>query len=140
MALKINDSAIGGFVALSSLNVTDVFQHHGDTYMLLDRHGENGCPLTFNLTRRYVTGLSEAERVLPLDATLEIHGPQQTLTAMELAECRMGRKIQAIKLYRERTGVGLLESKQTVEREMSRHGIVSPPFLNQIKQIFYLTR
>jgi ribosomal protein L7/L12 len=37
-----------------------------------------------------------------------------------------GRKIAAIKLYRERTGSGLKDSKDAVEALASRHGIVAP--------------
>lgn len=36
-----------------------------------------------------------------------------------------GKKIDAIKLYRERTGLGLAESKQAVEAIAARHGIAT---------------
>jgi len=37
-----------------------------------------------------------------------------------------GRKIDAIKVYRERTGHGLKESKDAVEHLAAQHGIVPP--------------
>ena len=39
---------------------------------------------------------------------------------------REGRKIEAIKLYRERTGVGLKEAKDAVDALEAREGIVAP--------------
>jgi hypothetical protein len=130
MPLKLKNNLASGLTTLSSLMLSDVFQHDGDTYMLLGRAvGEVGLVNTLNITRRYVTCLSENERVLALDATLEVHGALFTaddLTPEELAECRMGRKIQAIKLHRERTRLGLRESKEAVERGASRAGITFP--------------
>lgn len=124
MALKINNPSNVGLVQLSALNVSDVFQYDGGPYILVDRHSEKDYFLALNIIGRYTTKLSKWERVLPLDATLEIHGPQkQSLTEAEVAECSSGRKIHAIKLYRDRTGVGLLEAKNVIEREMSRRGI-----------------
>jgi large subunit ribosomal protein L7/L12 len=38
----------------------------------------------------------------------------------------VGKKIAAIKLYRERTGLGLKDAKDAVEALAARHGIVSP--------------
>ena len=40
-----------------------------------------------------------------------------------LAEWQAGRKIAAIKLYRESTGLGLKEAKDAVEELGRRHGI-----------------
>ena len=38
-----------------------------------------------------------------------------------------GRKIEAIKRYREATGVGLKEAKDAVEAIAAQHNIVAPP-------------
>jgi len=42
-----------------------------------------------------------------------------------LAELQAGRKIAAVKLYREQTGVGLKEAKDAVEALGEKHGIVA---------------
>ena len=42
-----------------------------------------------------------------------------------LAILESGRKIQAIKLYRERTGVGLKEAKEAVEALAQEHGMAA---------------
>jgi len=44
-----------------------------------------------------------------------------------LALLREGRKISAIKLYRQREGVGLKEAKDAVEALAARHGIAPQP-------------
>jgi ribosomal protein L7/L12 len=36
-----------------------------------------------------------------------------------------GRKLEAVKLYKERMGVALIEAKQAVESLAARHGLVS---------------
>lgn len=38
-------------------------------------------------------------------------------------ECRAGRKIYAIKMYREDTGVGLREAKDFIDAMCSKHGL-----------------
>ena len=43
-----------------------------------------------------------------------------------LSLLEQGQKLQAIKLYRERTGAGLAEAKETVERVATEHGITRP--------------
>jgi ribosomal protein L7/L12 len=43
-----------------------------------------------------------------------------------LALLRAGRKIEAIKLQRERTGSGLAEAKQAVETLAAAHGVTTP--------------
>jgi ribosomal protein L7/L12 len=68
------------------------------------------------------TGLAEAkdavDMMTPQDAVAA--GPRGALTDEGLqpilAELRAGRKIQAIKLYREATGLGLAEAKAAVEQ------------------------
>ena len=47
------------------------------------------------------------------------------MTAQAQQFARDGRKIQAIKEYREQTGAGLKEAKEAVERWMEREGIVA---------------
>ncbi len=37
-----------------------------------------------------------------------------------------GEKLKAVKLYRDQTGLSLMESKQAVETEAARHGIALP--------------
>lgn len=39
-------------------------------------------------------------------------------------ECRAGRKISAIKMYREDTGLGLREAKEAIDVLCDKHGIV----------------
>lgn len=53
--------------------------------------------------------------------------PVETVSDIEaelLRLLRSGKKLDAIKLYRHRTGVQLLEAKQAVESLAARHGIV----------------
>lgn len=49
-----------------------------------------------------------------------------SLDAEILGLMQGGKKIQAIKLYRERAGVGLKEAKDFVEALAAKHGISSP--------------
>ena len=54
--------------------------------------------------------------------------PEQNLGGLEqevLAILKGGTKIEAIKVYRQRTGVGLKEAKDAVEALAARYGVVS---------------
>jgi len=51
---------------------------------------------------------------------------------------RNGQKIQAIKLHREATSLGLKESKEAVEALARRHGIVNQPSLPGMGVLFLL--
>lgn len=51
--------------------------------------------------------------------------PPDDLEGRVLEEMRQGRKISAIKLHREATGMGLKESKEAVEALAAQHGIVA---------------
>ncbi len=49
--------------------------------------------------------------------------PPDEFEAQLLAELQAGRKISAIKLYREKTRVGLKEAKDAVEQLAAKHGV-----------------
>ncbi|MDN3353393.1 ribosomal protein L7/L12 [Actinomadura sp. DC4] len=67
--------------------------------------------------------LARVERQLTLIMRrLEIEEPETPLTAV-VAEIEQGRKIQAIKLYREQTGAGLAEAKEAVETMARERGL-----------------
>ncbi len=51
--------------------------------------------------------------------------PPDEFEAQLLAELQAGRKISAIKLYREKTREGLKEAKDAVEELAAKHGITS---------------
>ncbi|OHB72114.1 MAG: hypothetical protein A2V70_10530 [Planctomycetes bacterium RBG_13_63_9] len=58
------------------------------------------------------------------DRPLDESSPQpKGLDARVLAELQAGRKIAAVKLYREATGLGLKAAKDAVEELARRHGI-----------------
>lgn len=75
-------------------------------------------------------GLAEAKNAVEaitagrLAARPELGSPGYPYFELELVELlRKGRKIAAIKAYRERTGLGLKESKDAVEAIAEKHGI-----------------
>ncbi len=51
--------------------------------------------------------------------------PPDEFEAQLLAELQAGRKIPAVKLYREKTRVGLKEAKDAVEQLAAKHGVTS---------------
>jgi len=126
MTLTIKSANFG--CRLGVLNPADVFFHDGDTYMALERENVDGLVNTFNLNKRYVTELSSDERVLPLDATLEVRGAAMVtpngVSKEELDEARAGRFISAIKMHRTRTGLGLKDSKEALDQACVAHGII----------------
>jgi hypothetical protein len=71
-----------------------------------------------NESREY-DALERGETPAPL-ATASSGVPSGVLDAL-----RQGNKIEAIKLYRKQTGLGLKEAKDAVEALAARHGIVS---------------
>lgn len=87
---------------------------------------------------RYDCGLAEAKEAVeamlvgltPQPPGLVVPPPAAvSSTALDLqivGLLRDDQKIQAIKLYRERTGLGLKEAKEAVERIGAQHGIVPP--------------
>lgn len=130
MALIVKDSKVATACTLSVLTASDVFSYNGETYMLLERARdarEEGYPKVFNLSGRYFTYLPASASVMPLDATLTVDGVAANrvdrMNEAEIAECRAGRRIQAIKLARERTGFGLKEAKDLVDNDCARLGI-----------------
>lgn len=54
---------------------------------------------------------------------LDIAEPQPPEVPSVVQELEQGRKIQAIKLYREQTGVGLREAKEAVEEIARQRGL-----------------
>jgi large subunit ribosomal protein L7/L12 len=76
-------------------------------------------------------GLKEAkDAVEALERGESLEPPQEPVVdSWEpeiVALMEQGRKIEAIKLYREKTGVGLKEAKDAVEAIATRRGIASP--------------
>ena len=49
------------------------------------------------------------------------HSPQMVVSARVLAEAQAGRMIQAVKLQRQETGMGLAEAKRTIEAAVRGH-------------------
>jgi ribosomal protein L7/L12 len=73
---------------------------------------------------RQAQRLAAVERKLDLIMThLGIREPEPDLPAAVLQELLAGRKIQAIKEYREATGVGLKEAKDAVELLARQRGL-----------------
>ncbi|WP_433607397.1 ribosomal protein L7/L12 [Dactylosporangium sp. CA-139114] len=69
--------------------------------------------------------LAAIERKLDLIMeNLGIQEPVPDAHPMVLQELQQGRKIQAIKAYREATGVGLKEAKDDVEAIARRYGLI----------------
>jgi len=54
---------------------------------------------------------------------LDIAEPQPAAVPSVVQELEQGRKIQAIKLYREQTGIGLREAKDAVEEIARQRGL-----------------
>lgn len=74
--------------------------------------------------KRQARRLAAVERKLGLIMDhLGIREPEPQAPAGVLNELSAGRKIQAIKKYRDATGVGLKEAKDAVEQLASRHGL-----------------
>jgi ribosomal protein L7/L12 len=68
--------------------------------------------------------LAAIERKLDLIiAHLGISVPEPEVNPVVLQELQQGRKIQAIKVYREMTGVGLKQAKDDVEAIARRYGL-----------------
>ncbi|GAB2594572.1 hypothetical protein Aab01nite_83090 [Paractinoplanes abujensis] len=68
--------------------------------------------------------LAAIERKLDTIMThLGIEEPAATQDSEVLAHLMQGQKIQAIKVYRERTGTGLAEAKDAVERMARERGL-----------------
>lgn len=126
LTLKVENAPFN--IKLSTLGPSEVFMVNGQVYLLLehiedDWREERRNPSTrvFNLTGRYPTVMDSSDEVLPVDATLQVHGPQ--MFGLSHAEISMLRnpppgssgKIHAIKLVRERLGLGLKEAKERVE-------------------------
>jgi len=55
----------------------------------------------------------------------------------EVALLRAGRKLEAIKLLRQRTGVGLKEAKEAVDALERQLGIVTPPVSATVKSLLF---
>jgi ribosomal protein L7/L12 len=73
---------------------------------------------------RQAQRLAAVERKLDLIMThLGIREPEPDLPAAVLQELLAGRRIQAIKEYREATGVGLKEAKDAVELLARQRGL-----------------
>jgi ribosomal protein L7/L12 len=71
-----------------------------------------------------VRRLAAVERKLDLImAHLDIREPEPDVPGAALQELLAGRKIQAIKEYREATGVSLKEAKDAVELLARQHGL-----------------
>lgn len=134
LTLKVENAPFN--VKLSTLGPSEVFMVNGQVYLLLehvddDWREERRQPSTrvFNLTGRYPTVMDSTDDVLPVDATLAVHGPQMCgLTHAEISILRnppagSSGKIHAIKLLRERTGIGLRESKERVDAACIQLGI-----------------
>jgi ribosomal protein L7/L12 len=51
--------------------------------------------------------------------------PQDDMEGELLALLAAGRKLEAVKIYKQRTGVQLIEAKQAVETLAARHGVVA---------------
>jgi ribosomal protein L7/L12 len=73
---------------------------------------------------RQAQRLAAVERKLDLImAHLDVHEPEPDVPDVVLRELLAGRKIQAIKEYREATGVGLREAKDAVELLARQRGL-----------------
>jgi ribosomal protein L7/L12 len=73
------------------------------------------------------SGLKEAkDAVEALERGETLPAPKAVLTTVDqdvLSLVREGKKIAAIKLYRDKTGVGLVEAKAAVEAVATEHGV-----------------
>jgi ribosomal protein L7/L12 len=73
------------------------------------------------------SGLKEAkDAVEALERGETLPTPKAVLTTVDqdvLSLVREGKKIAAIKLYRDKTGVGLVEAKAAVEAVATEHGV-----------------
>jgi ribosomal protein L7/L12 len=78
-----------------------------------------------NLPEAQSRRLAAIERKLDLIMeNLGIEEPEPDVNGEVLRELQAGRKIQAIKAYREATGVGLKEAKDEVEAVGRRYGLL----------------
>ncbi|MFH1269280.1 MAG: zinc ribbon domain-containing protein [Planctomycetota bacterium] len=59
------------------------------------------------------------------EAGVQAYTQDPSLADLVLAHLREGRKIQAIKVYREKTAVSLQEAKEAVEAIAAKHGITA---------------
>ncbi|MHB8597578.1 MAG: ribosomal protein L7/L12 [Ktedonobacteraceae bacterium] len=60
--------------------------------------------------------LNELGLAQKAEASLPVNNPGDSLMAEVAALLRQNRKIEAIKMYREQTGVGLKEAKDVIDR------------------------
>jgi ribosomal protein L7/L12 len=60
--------------------------------------------------------LNELGLAQKAEASLPVNNPGDSLMAEVAALLRQNRKIEAIKVYREQTGVGLKEAKDVIDR------------------------
>ena len=60
--------------------------------------------------------LNELGLTQKAEANLPVNNPGNSLLAEVMALLRQNRKIEAIKVYREQTGVGLKEAKDVIDR------------------------
>lgn len=65
----------------------------------------------------------KASRSLPPRTSTQPRAVESGLELAVLEVMRQGRKIEAIKLYRERTGAGLKQAKEAVDALAAEHGI-----------------
>jgi ribosomal protein L7/L12 len=85
---------------------------------LVDGNGQRAA------ANRQARRLAAVDRKLGLIMDhLGIREPEPEAPARVLHELSAGRKIQAIKVYREATGVGLKDAKDAVELLARRHGL-----------------
>lgn len=75
------------------------------------------------------TSLKEAKEAVEAiecgDTLAQPTTPHDDMEGELLALLAAGRKIEAVKLYKQRTGVQLIDAKQAVETLAARHGIVA---------------
>jgi ribosomal protein L7/L12 len=86
-------------------------------------------------------GLAEAKEAveaLERGGTLPSYHPPEDFEADLLSLLEQGQKVQAIKLYRERAGVGLKEAKDAVEALARRHGIKAAGCASIVVLLFVL--
>jgi ribosomal protein L7/L12 len=108
-AVKLYREETGAGLAEAKAAVDEIADQHG----LPSRPGK--APLSFRLSR--------VERQLDALAAhygLELGEPALPLVVEEL---RQGRKVQAIKVYRQETGADLVAAKNAVEELARKHGL-----------------